>query len=158
MLAELHRLASLLRPSDLGGEMSSAVIEAQGEHFSRVLRFTWKCLRNVAPCGFMYPHGSLYLTVCVGYLGEEGTGDEDLHQHSDDELDDEENDGRRTFLGDAAETVTDGGLGLQGEEESPRQGLHLHHTGSPCTRAMRYHRTPKRNQVPANVAVNRKNL
>lgn len=29
---------------------------------------------------------------------------------------------------------------------------------SPCTRATRYQRTPKRNQVPAKVAVNRKNL
>lgn len=29
---------------------------------------------------------------------------------------------------------------------------------SPCTSATRYHSTPNRNQVPANVAVNRKNL
>lgn len=79
----------------------------------------------------MFP---LYLTLqldvlCIGYLSKEGTGDEDLHQHGDDQLDDEEDNGGRTFLSDAAETVTNGRLGLQGEEESSRQGLHLHHTG-----------------------------
>lgn len=77
---------------------------------------------------------SLYLTsqlvvLCIGYLGQEGTSDEDLHQHGDDQLDDEEDDGSWTFLSDAAETIANSCLGLQGEEESPRQGLHLHHTG-----------------------------
>lgn len=80
------------------------------------------------------PLFSLYVTlqldiVCIGYLGQEGTSDEDLHQHGDDQLYDEEDDGSWTFLGDATETVTNGRLGLQGEEESPRQSLHLHHTG-----------------------------
>lgn len=73
---------------------------------------------------------SLQLGVlCVDYLGQEGTSDEDLHQHGDDQLDDEEDDGSRTLLCDAAETIAYSCLGLQGEEESPCQGLHLHHTG-----------------------------
>lgn len=63
------------------------------------------------------------------YLGQEGAGDEDLHQHGDDQLDDEEDDCCRTFLCDAAETVANGSLGLQGEEEGPCQRLHLHHAG-----------------------------
>lgn len=63
------------------------------------------------------------------YLSQESTSDEDLHQHGDDQLDDEEDDGSRTFFGDAAKTISNGGLGLQGEEEGSRQGLHLHHTG-----------------------------
>lgn len=62
------------------------------------------------------------------HLGEEGSGDEDLHGGGDEELDDQQDDGRRTLLGDAAVTVSDGGLSLQGEEKSPRQRLHLHHT------------------------------
>lgn len=73
---------------------------------------------------------SLQLGVlCVDYLGQEGTSDEDLHQHGDDQLDDEEDDGSRTLLCDAAETIAYSSLGLQGEEESSCQGLHLHHTG-----------------------------
>lgn len=62
------------------------------------------------------------------HLGEERSGDEDLHGGGDEELDDQQDDGRRTFLGDAAVTVSDGGLSLQGEEKGPRQRLHLHHT------------------------------
>lgn len=69
------------------------------------------------------------LCFLIGYLGQEGTSDEDLHQHGEDQLDNEEDDGSWAFFGDAAETVADGRLGLQGEEEGPRQGLHLHHTG-----------------------------
>lgn len=65
----------------------------------------------------------------IGYLGQEGASDEDLHQHGDDQLDDEEDDGSWTFFSDAAETIADGCLGLQGEEEGPGQRLHLHHTG-----------------------------
>lgn len=64
-----------------------------------------------------------------GYLGQKGTSDEDLHQHGDDQLHYEEDDGCWTLLRDAPETITDGSLGLQGEEESPCQALHLHHTG-----------------------------
>lgn len=63
------------------------------------------------------------------YLGQEGAGDEDLHQHGDDQLDDEEDNCGRTFLCDAAETVANGCLGLQGEEEGPCQSLHLHDAG-----------------------------
>jgi len=61
-------------------------------------------------------------------LGEEGAGDEDLQQHGDDQLDDEQDDGSGTLLGDAAEAVANGRLGLQREQEGPRQRLHLHHT------------------------------
>lgn len=67
--------------------------------------------------------------LCIGYLGQEGASDEDLHQHGDDQLDDEEDDGSWTFFCDAAKTIANGCLGLQGEEEGPCQGLHLHHTG-----------------------------
>lgn len=67
--------------------------------------------------------------LCIGYLGQEGTSDENLHQHGDDKLDDEEDDGSWAFLSDASETITNGCLRFQREEESPRQGLHLHHTG-----------------------------
>lgn len=88
------------------------------------------CLKNV-----LLP--TLQLDVlCIGYLGQEGTSDEDLHQHGDDELDNEEDDGCGTLLSDATETITNGGLGLQGEEESPRQGLHLHHTGGVVRRGV----------------------
>lgn len=65
----------------------------------------------------------------IGYLGQEGASDEDLHQHGDDQLDDEEDDGSWAFFGDAAKTIANSCLGLQREEEGPRQGLHLHHTG-----------------------------
>lgn len=54
------------------------------------------------------------------YLGEEGSGDEDLQHHGDDELQDQEDDGSWTFLCDATEAVANGGLGLQREEERPR--------------------------------------
>lgn len=66
---------------------------------------------------------------CIGYLGKEGTSDEDFHQHGDNQLDNEEDDGSWTLLSDAAETIADSCLGLQREEKRPRQGLHLHHTG-----------------------------
>ncbi len=62
------------------------------------------------------------------HLGEEGSGDEDLHDGGDEELDDEQDDGRRTFLRDAAVSVSDGGLSLQREEKGCGQCLHLHHT------------------------------
>lgn len=54
------------------------------------------------------------------YLGEEGSCDEDLQNHGNDKLEDEEDDGGRTFLCDATEAVANGGLGLQREEERPR--------------------------------------
>lgn len=63
------------------------------------------------------------------YLGQEGASDKDLHQHGEDQLDDEEDNCGRTFLCDAAETVANGCLGLQGEEEGPCQSLHLHDAG-----------------------------
>lgn len=62
------------------------------------------------------------------YLCEEGSCDEDLHHHGDDQLEDEQDDGDGTLLCDAAETVADGGLRLQREEEGSCQGLHLHDT------------------------------
>lgn len=62
-------------------------------------------------------------------LGQKGAGDEDFHEHGDDQLEDEEDDGSRAFLCDASETITDGCLGLQREEKGCCEGLHLHHTG-----------------------------
>lgn len=65
----------------------------------------------------------------INHLGQESSSDEDLHQHRDDQLDDEEDDGSWTFFSNATETVANRCLGLQGKEERPRQSLHLHHTG-----------------------------
>lgn len=57
---------------------------------------------------------------CIGYLGQKGTGDEDFHEHGDNQLNYEKDYGSWTFFSDAAKTVSNGCLGLQGEEESPR--------------------------------------
>lgn len=76
-------------------------------------------------CLFYFTGGCL----CIGHLGQEGTSDKDLHQHGDDQLHYEEDDGRWTFFCDAAKTIANGCLRLQREEESPCEGLHLHHTG-----------------------------
>lgn len=62
------------------------------------------------------------------YLCEKGSCDEDLHHHGDDQLKDEQDNGDGTLLRDAPETVADGGLRLQREEEGSCQGLHLHDT------------------------------
>lgn len=61
------------------------------------------------------------------YLGQEGASDEDLHQHGDDQLDDKEDDCCWTLLCNTAEAVANSCLGLQGEEESSCQTLHLHY-------------------------------
>lgn len=62
------------------------------------------------------------------YLCEEGAGDEDLHHHRDDQLEDEKDNRYRTLLCDAPEAVANCGLGFQREEEGPCQSLHLHYT------------------------------
>lgn len=61
------------------------------------------------------------------YLCEEGTGDKYLHDHCDDQLKDKQDNGHRTLLSDAPETVANRSLGLQREEEGSGQGLHFHH-------------------------------
>lgn len=55
---------------------------------------------------------SLFLVGSLGfeYLGQKGPSDEDFHEHGDDQLEDEEDYGGWAFLGDAAETITDGRL------------------------------------------------
>ena len=64
------------------------------------------------------------------YLGKESAGDEDLHHHGNDQLTDEQDNGARTLLGDAPETVANCGLRLEREEEGSCKGLHLHYTWS----------------------------
>lgn len=73
---------------------------------------------------YKYPH-----EASAWYLCKEGSSDEDLHHHCDDQLKDEQDNGDRTFLSDAPKTITNCGLRLQREEEGSRQGLHFHHTG-----------------------------
>lgn len=68
------------------------------------------------------------LKTTSDYLCKEGAGDEDLHHHSDDQLKDKQDNGGRTLLCDASETVANCGLRLQRKEESSGQGLHLHYT------------------------------
>lgn len=55
------------------------------------------------------------LSICPGegYLGEEGSSDEDLKHHGYDQLEDEEDDGSGTFLCDATEAIANCGLRLQ---------------------------------------------
>lgn len=62
------------------------------------------------------------------YLGEEGSCDEDLHAGGNEKLDNEKYNARWTLFCDTAETVSNGRLRLQGEQESSCESLHLHHT------------------------------
>lgn len=62
------------------------------------------------------------------YLCKKGSCDEDLHHHGDDQLEDEQDNGNRTLLGDTPETVANSGLRLQREQEGSCEGLYLHDT------------------------------
>lgn len=48
--------------------------------------------------------------VYMSYLGKKSSSDEDLHHHSDDELDNKQYDGKWTFLSDTAKAIADRSL------------------------------------------------
>lgn len=70
----------------------------------------------------------LKLKTAFNYLCKEGASDKDLHHHGDDQLKDEQDNGDRTLLSYAPETIANCGLGLQRKEKGSCQGLHLHYT------------------------------
>lgn len=145
MLAELHCLASFLWSSHLQKKWAS---------LSKFGFLLWHVVNILCNCeevtcdrgGLMAKWVMIVITVTKNpnwtvilnkisfttsdYLRQECARDEDLHHHSDDQLKDEQHDGERTLLSDAPETVANCGLRLQRKEESPRQGLHLHHARS----------------------------
>lgn len=54
------------------------------------------------------------------HLGEEGSCDEDLYAGGNEKLDDEKYNARWTLFCDTAETIANGRLRFQGEQESSR--------------------------------------
>lgn len=56
----------------------------------------------------------------IQHLGKKGSCDEDLHASGNEKLDDEKHNATRAIFCDAAETVANGCLRLQGEQESSR--------------------------------------
>jgi len=64
-----------------------------------------------------------------GHFGDDDPDDERVDEAADDVLHGDDDDGDHAVLGHSPETVADGGLGFEGEEESSGEAAHLVHAG-----------------------------
>lgn len=63
------------------------------------------------------------------YLGQDGTTHKRIDDYPQDRLEDEQENGSGTLFCDTSEAITDGYLGLQGEQESWSQAIDILNTG-----------------------------
>lgn len=71
---------------------------------------------------------SLVAFLWLGYLGHNGTNDEGINDASQNALQDHSQDSRGAFLCHATEAISNGRLGLQGEEECSHETGNLGET------------------------------
>lgn len=75
-------------------------------------------------------HEGLSALLGLGHLNEHAANEESVHDGSQDGLEEEEDDALGALVGDVAVAITNGGLGLDEEEEGRGKVVDIGHTGS----------------------------